>query len=303
MGRLLSRRHVLLVLLAAAARSASAAKPAANPIAAPAAVVHSGCARFTMLSERLVRMERSATGKFDDRASFAVINRKLPVPTFHVAKNASATTISTAAIALTHRHSGDTQGAACSGGFAPGEVTVTLLVESVTGGGPGGDPPATWISGRDHAPPDMRPSSVARIMPEPHNLNGTMNHGPSFEGGLDCYSTPPDCEAGYHEVWGQGLVSTTGLVVINDTNATRLAPAPPPGSKEWQWIDGPSTRVANHIDTEDLYLLASGLDYPRALGDWASIGGAPSLPPLAALGIWCECLAKTWYLSVCSVVL
>ena len=39
----------------------------------------------------------------------------------------------------------------------------------------------------------------------------------------DCYSTPPDCEAAYHEVWGQGLVSTTGLVVINDTNATQLA--------------------------------------------------------------------------------
>ena len=54
----------------------------------------------------------------------------------------------------------------------------TLLVESVTGGGPGGaDPPATWLSGREPAPPDMRPSSVARIMPGPHNFNGTMNHG------------------------------------------------------------------------------------------------------------------------------
>ena len=51
-------------------------------------------------------------------------------------------------------------------------------------------------------------------------------------------------------------------------------------------FDAPSTRIANHVDTEDLYLLASGLDYPRALGDWASVGGAPSLPPLAALGIW-----------------
>ena len=68
-------------------------------------------------------------------------------------------------------------------------------------------------------------------------------------------------------------------------------------------LRGVAKAVAHAEKTGDLYLLASGLDYPRALGDWASIGGAPSLPPLAALGIWCECLAKTWYLSVCSVVL
>ena len=274
---------VLAVLAVVAARSASAAN---DPAADPKAIVSSGCARFTMLTERLIRMERTATGKFEHRASFAVANRKLPVPIFHVVNTTSGTTtIRTASLELTHRHSASAEDD-CSGGFAPGEVTVVLLVESVTGGGPGGpDPPASWVSGHD-SPPDMRPSSVARIMPEPHNFNGTMNHGPSFEGGLDCYSNPPDCVAAYHQVWGQGLISGKGLVVINDTNATRLAPAPAPGSKEWQWIDGASTRVANHVDTEDLYLLASGLDYPRALGDWASISGAPSLPPLAALGIW-----------------
>jgi hypothetical protein len=293
LGRGGAARHtpmLLLVLLGAAAPPSASAAATNDPTAAPAAVTLSGCARFTILTERLIRMESSATGKFDDRASFAVINRRLPVPAFEVVRNASTTTIRTAALELTHTHSSGQPGSsdqACSGGFAPGELAVTLLVESVTSGGPGGvDPPATWVSGRGHAQPDMRPSSVARIMPDPHNFNGTMNHGPAFEGGLDCYSHPPDCVAAYHQVWGQGLLSATGLVVINDTNATRLAPAPPPGSSEWQWIDPPSTRVANHVDSEDLYLLASGLDYTRALGDWAAVGGAPSLPPLAALGIW-----------------
>jgi alpha-glucosidase (family GH31 glycosyl hydrolase) len=110
--------------------------------------------------------------------------------------------------------------------------------------------------------------------------------GPSFEGGLDCYSHPPDCVQQYHQVWGQGLVSRNGFVIVNDTNATRLAPAPPPGSSSFQWFDPPSTRADNHVDMEDLYLLASGLEYTQALGDWASVGGAPSLPPLSALGIW-----------------
>lgn len=164
-----------MLLLSLAAAAASAAAAANDPAADPKAVVASGCARFTMLTERLIRMERSATGKFDDRASFAAINRKLPVPVFHVERDASATTIRTASLALTHRHH-----SACSGGFAPGEVTVVLLVESVTGGGPGGDPPATWVSGHDHSPPDMRPSSVARIMPEPHNFNGAFSICPLF---------------------------------------------------------------------------------------------------------------------------
>jgi hypothetical protein len=41
----------LLLLLAVTTPSASAAN---DPAAAPAAVTHSGCARFTVLSERLV---------------------------------------------------------------------------------------------------------------------------------------------------------------------------------------------------------------------------------------------------------
>jgi alpha-glucosidase (family GH31 glycosyl hydrolase) len=110
--------------------------------------------------------------------------------------------------------------------------------------------------------------------------------GPAFEGGLDCYSHPPDCVQQYYQVWGQGLVSRNGFVIVNDTNATRLAPAPPPGSSSLQWFDPASTRVSNHIDKEDLYLLVSGLEYTRALGEWASVGGAPSLPPLSALGNW-----------------
>ena len=58
------------------------------------------------------------------------------------------------------------------------------------------------------------------------------------------------------------------------------------GSGGFPWFDPSSTREANHRVSEDLYMLVSGLDYTGALGAWARVGGAPSLPPLAALGVW-----------------
>lgn len=77
---------------------------------------------------------------------------------------------------------------------------------------------------------------------------------------------------------------------------------PPLAATTHGTIDPASTREANHCIAEDLYFLASGLDYQRALRDWAAVSGAPSLPPLAALGVWysryyphppntCQCLA------------
>ena len=51
------------------------------------------------------------------------------------------------------------------------------------------------------------------------------------------------------------------------------------------------------MDSEDLYLLVSpGLDYASSLRDFALVGGAPSLPPLPALGVWyapAACLSNT----------
>lgn len=55
-----------------------------NPVASPKAVVIYGNVRFTVLTPRLIRMEWSESGKFEDRASLVFINRRLPVPTFKV---------------------------------------------------------------------------------------------------------------------------------------------------------------------------------------------------------------------------
>lgn len=79
---------LLLVLLATVLpmiRSASAAETPSpgfvyDPVADPQATVTVGNARFTFLTPRVVRLEWSADGVFEDRASYVFMNRRLPVP-------------------------------------------------------------------------------------------------------------------------------------------------------------------------------------------------------------------------------
>lgn len=53
-----------------------------NPAADPKATVVIGQARFTVLTPQIIRMEWSADGRFEDRASLLFVNRRLPVPAF-----------------------------------------------------------------------------------------------------------------------------------------------------------------------------------------------------------------------------
>lgn len=53
-----------------------------NPVADPNAIIISGDMRFTVLTPEMIRIEWSGNQIFEDRASFAVINRRLTVPAF-----------------------------------------------------------------------------------------------------------------------------------------------------------------------------------------------------------------------------
>ena len=83
-----------------------AAEDGYDPKASEEAVVVYGNARFTVLTDRLVRMEWSADGQFEDRATFAVVNRRLPVPEFKVTRTSGKLTIKTGGLTLTYRGSG-----------------------------------------------------------------------------------------------------------------------------------------------------------------------------------------------------
>ena len=75
-NRLLSLLISFLGLLPATAQSEN------NPVANPQAVVQVGNARFTVLTPEMIRIQYSEKQLFEDRATFAVVNRRLPVPHF-----------------------------------------------------------------------------------------------------------------------------------------------------------------------------------------------------------------------------
>ena len=90
-------------LLATSAAALAVAAP--NPVPNPAAVVTAGSARFTILSERTVRMEysMSATPSFDDNATYVILNRNTSVVDFKVTQlNATAVQIATSMLTIVY---------------------------------------------------------------------------------------------------------------------------------------------------------------------------------------------------------
>jgi len=73
-----------------------------DPVADPLAVVSEEQARFTMLSERLIRMEYSPSGEFEDHASQAFWYRRQPAPAFEIIRSPGRLEIDTTYLHLTY---------------------------------------------------------------------------------------------------------------------------------------------------------------------------------------------------------
>lgn len=90
----------------AAAKSGRAELIDYNPLANPGAVVvdSSGMARFTVLTDRLIRMESISTpgDAFEDRATLMAMNRNLPVPSFTHSEAGGVLTIATSKVSLSY---------------------------------------------------------------------------------------------------------------------------------------------------------------------------------------------------------
>ncbi|MCR4921665.1 MAG: glycoside hydrolase family 31 protein [Bacteroidaceae bacterium] len=74
-----------------------------NPKANEEAVVVSGKMRFTVLTSRMIRIQYSSTARFEDRATFAVVNRRLPVPQFTTETDGGYLVIRTADLTLRYK--------------------------------------------------------------------------------------------------------------------------------------------------------------------------------------------------------
>lgn len=77
-----------------------------SPIANKNAVVAGDKYRFTVLTERLIRIELSSDGDFEDRATQFAVNRNLPVPEFSIEENGESVTITTERIRFTYFKNG-----------------------------------------------------------------------------------------------------------------------------------------------------------------------------------------------------
>jgi hypothetical protein len=74
-----------------------------DPVANPKAVVVSGNARFTVLTDNVIRMEYSSSGSFEDQATLAFLNRNLTVPVFTSSTSGSTLTIQTSSVVLKYQ--------------------------------------------------------------------------------------------------------------------------------------------------------------------------------------------------------
>lgn len=95
-----------------------------DPVADPAAIVTAGNARFTVLTPSMIRMEWSPTGRFEDRASLAFINRRMPVPETRTRRDGDGLVLQTDALTLRYQPE--------SGRFSPANLSVELNVSGRT---------------------------------------------------------------------------------------------------------------------------------------------------------------------------
>lgn len=226
----------------------SMALAAQNPKAQEQATVVCGNARFTVLTDRLVRMEWSEDGAFEDRASLAIINRELPVPQYDVRRKDSGVQIRTSALTLDYK----------GGIFAPENLSVSFRMNGRT---------VTWN-------PAMKPEG---------NLKGTIRTLDLIDGRYEqntlrhynCWvrpqvQTPVEME--------DGLLSRDGWAIVDESGRHLLEKD---GSDWGEWIaERPSG------DRIDWYIFAYGHDYRAALSDFTKVAGKIPMPPKYTFGYW-----------------
>ena len=77
-----------------------------DPVADPAAQVRAGQARFTVLTARLLRLEWSPDGAFEDRGSYAFPRRRAEPPPFSVRDEGGTTVLDTGSLVLRYTPDG-----------------------------------------------------------------------------------------------------------------------------------------------------------------------------------------------------
>jgi alpha-glucosidase len=119
-----ARKHIFSTFLPGAflfCASALFAQQIYQPAADPRAVIVDGHARFTVLTPQLIRMEWSEDGNFEDRPTFVVLNRQLPVPEFKQETEGQDLVLKTSALEVRYQKG--------SGKFTAGNLSIKFQLD------------------------------------------------------------------------------------------------------------------------------------------------------------------------------
>ena len=217
-----------------------------NPVADPDAVVISGRMRFTVLTPQMIRIQYSPTSNFEDRATFTVVNRRLPVPQFTTTTEDGYLTIRTSALTLRYKE-----------GTRPNPAQKSPTNLSVTFNLNGQD--VIWYPGKDDA----------------LNLRGTQRTLDNVAG-----DTQRDkLEQGILSRSGWAVIDESPTATRGD--GSRSFPMEPKEEGGMDWVAQPLEAQAY-----DWYFLGYGHDYTAALGDFVRVAGRIPLPPAYLFGYW-----------------
>lgn len=229
-----------------------------DPRARRAATVTHGRVRITVLTSRLLRLEYATDGRFEDRGSMTVVNRRLPVPRFESSTEADHLVVDTGDVVLDVSDTSRPFSArTLSARIGHGRRAVTWRH---------GDRPRTNLGGTMRTLDNCRGREVRELV-------DIDEHGELVFGAWHRWDLEP------------GLLSRDGWVLVDDSATPVLDPSrgrpDPARGRGW-----PTTRPPGH--RRDLYLFAYGTDHRGALRAAADVIGPQPLPPRYAFGYWCS---------------
>lgn len=237
------QRKILTGLLLALSLTLSAH----NPAAPSEAVVESGNARFTVLTPEMIRIEYSDSAVFEDRATFAIVNRDLgTVPDFKKWEDDEFLHITTDNLSLKYRKGSHPLIEPASGA----NLSITMTMDGQ---------PVEWYPGKE----------------DPLNLKGTTRTLDRSNGD------------NMRKEMENGLISRSGWAVIDDSwsntrpDGSRSFALEPNIEMGYDWLAPRKDEKAL-----DLYFLGYGKNYKQAISDFTKIAGKIPLPPDYVFGYW-----------------
>lgn len=258
-----------------------------NPVADPKSLVFCDpTSRVTVLAPLLVRVETSLSGSFEDRASLAFINRRLPVPDFSVRNTTDWCNISLS-------QSGMTVSYRKSAKKSTSLVDHQLQVHS-------GNGHRVWSA-------TVRPDNGNARAANSQNLGGTtydlkgqngslcgkemVGQGICKEGeviDLTCGGNTRTFGHGASYCTAGVLTSTPGTATVYDDSWNTVRESSEVGG----WWDSRQPKETNNnteallCQPQDIYIFLHGTDHRTGLRNLAAVIGRAAVPPRRFFGVW-----------------